>query len=275
MTPVYPPFMSSPKNGGRVSKAVPLVLNKAEGRWEIDWNALDASVTPRTKVFYLCHPHNPVARVWRRQELEKLAAFCLRHSIVVCSDEIHCDLVSRSGLGARASLARCSPELAATCVTLMAPSKTYNVPGLGASIAIIPDATLRHRFNRAALGIVPETTILAYAATEAAYRDSEEWRQALLSYLRGNRDFLVDSLARDFPKIKIEAPIEATYLAWMNVAELKLSQPLAHFEAHGVGLSDGAPFGATPGTYLRLNFGCPRSTLTEALRRMKLAVQAI
>ncbi len=274
LTPVYPPFMSSPKLQGRVSKAVPLVLRAADRRWEIDWDALEAAVTPRTKVFYLCHPHNPVARVWRREELQKLAAFCQKHAITVCSDEIHCDLILDPILG-HIPLLVAAPELAATCVTLMAPSKTYNVPGLGASIALIPDPALRQRFSKAALGIVPETTILGYTATEAAYRDSEPWRQALLTYLRGNRDYLVSSLERDFPTIKIEAPIEATYLAWMNVTALNLAQPLAQFEAHGVGLSDGAPFGAKPGTYLRLNFGCPRSTLVEALRRMKLAVVAI
>jgi cystathionine beta-lyase len=274
MTPVYPPFMSSPKLQGRVSKAVPLALNAAERRWEIDWTAMEAAVSPKTKVLYLCHPHNPVARVWRREELLKLAEFCQRHAITVCSDEIHCDLVLDPELG-HIPLLVAAPELAGQCVTLMAPSKTYNVPGLGASIAIIPEAGLRQRFVKAALGIVPETTILGYVAAEAAYRDSEDWRQALLAYLRGNRDFLLETLARDLPAIKVEAPVEATYLCWMNVSGLNLPNPLAHFEAHGVGLSDGAPFGAKPGTYLRINFGCSRSTLAEALRRMKSAVAAI
>ena len=133
---------------------------------------------------------------------------------------------------------------------------------------------MRRRFHQAALGIVPETTILAYVAAEAAYRDSEPWRQELLAYLRGNRDYLVETLRKDLPGIVIEAPLEATYLAWMNVTGLGLAHPHAHFEQHGVGLSDGAPFGAKPNTYLRLNFGCARSTLEEALRRMKAAVAA-
>ena len=271
MTPVYPPFMSSPKNGGRVSRQVPLLLNKAERRWEIDWAALEASVGPKTKVFYLCHPHNPVARVWRRDELVRLAQFCERHGITICSDEIHCDLVLDQGLG-HIPLAMAVPELARKIVTLMAPSKTYNVPGLGASIAIIEDPEMRRRFHQAALGIVPETTILAYVAAEAAYRDSEPWRQALLAYLCGNRDFLLETLKRDLPGIVIEAPLEATYLAWMNVTGLGLEHPHAHFEKHGVGLSDGAPFGARPHTYLRINFGCSRATLQEALRRMKVSI---
>ena len=161
-----------------------------------------------------------------------------------------------------------SPELAARTITLMAPSKTYNVPGLGTSLAIIPDAGLRARFNRAAAGIVAEVTCLGFTACEAAYRDGEPWRQELLAYLRGNRDYLLDALPRALPGLKLEAPVEATYLLWMNVAELGVADPAAHFERRGAGLSDGAPFGARPGSHLRLNFGCPRAMLEEAVRRM-------
>lgn len=155
------------------------------------------------------------------------------------------------------------------------PSKTYNVPGLGTSFAIIPDATLRARFVRATAGIVAEVTCLGYTACEAAYRDGESWRQALLAYLRGNRDFLLATLARDLPGVRLEAPLEATYLAWLNVGALGLADPVAHFEAHGVGLSDGRFFGAKPGAYVRINLGCPRATLAEALRRMAAAVAAL
>jgi len=273
LTPVYPPFMSAPKNSGRVSVQVPCVLDAAARRWEIDWEALERVVTPRSRLFILCHPHNPLGRVWRRDELRRLADFCARHDLVLCSDDIHCDLIlepSRPHL----PVAALAPEIAARTVTLMAPSKTYNVPGLGTSFAVIPDAGLRARFVRAGAGIVAEVTALGFAACEAAYRDSEPWRQALLAYLRGNRDFLLDFVARELPGVKIEAPIEATYLAWLNVSALGLSDPIGHFEQHGVGLSEGAFFGARPGHYVRLNFGCPRGTLAEALRRMKGAVGA-
>jgi len=266
LTPVYPPFMSAPRNSGRAPVGVPFTL--AGGKWEIDWEALERAVTPRTRLFYLCNPHNPLARVWRRAELERLGEFCVRHNLVLCSDEIHCDLILDPSLPHIPS-ATLSPALAARSVTLMAPSKTYNVPGLGTSLAIIPDATLRARFNRAAAGIVAEVTCLGFTACEAAYRDCEPWRQQLLAYLRGNRDYLVDALPRALPGLKIEAPVEATYLLWMNVAGLGLPNPVAHFEGLGVGLSDGAPFGARPGTHLRLNFGCPRATLVEAVRRMQ------
>ena len=268
LTPVYPPFTSAPRNSGRSPVGVPFTL--AGGKWEIDWDALERAVTPRTRLFYLCNPHNPLARVWRRAELERLGEFCVRHNLVLCSDEIHCDLILDPALPHVPS-ATLSPALAARTVTLMAPSKTYNVPGLGTSLAIIPDATLRARFNRAAAGIVAEVTCLGFTACEAAYRDCEPWRQQLLAYLRGNRDYLIEALPRALPGLKIEAPVEATYLLWMNVSGLGIPDPVAHFERHGVGLSDGAPFGARPGTHLRLNFGCPRATLVEAVRRMQAA----
>ena len=282
LAPVYPPFMSAPKNSGRHSVTVPWLLQGGatrsgsaaapSGQWMIDWDALEQAVTPQTKLFYLCNPHNPLARVWRREELARLAEFCERHSLVLCSDEIHCDLILDPSLP-HVPTSVLSPEIAARTITLMAPSKTYNVPGLGTSIAIIPDAMRRARFVRASAGIVAEVTSLGFAACEAAYRDSEPWRQALLTYLRGNRDYLLDAIARELPGVRVEAPVEATYLLWMDVSALKLENPIAHFEQHGVGLSDGAYFGAAKGSHVRLNFGCPRATLVEAIRRMKAALR--
>ncbi len=269
LSPVYPPFMSAPKNSGRLSTTVPFVL--ADGHWTIDWDALERAVTPQTKLFYLCNPHNPLARVWRREELVKLGEFCVRHDLLLCSDEIHCDLILDPALP-HIPTGTLGAEIAQRTITLMAPSKTYNVPGLGTSLAIIPDANLRARFVRATAGIVAEVNALGYTACEAAYRDSEPWRQALLTYLRGNRDYLLDFIAREMPGVIVEAPIEATYLAWLNVRAFGLADPIGHFEQHGVGLSEGTFFGAKRGDYVRLNFGCPRATLTEALRRMKAAL---
>lgn len=272
-TPVYPPFLSAPKNSGRESITVPMVLRSADRRWELDFEAMEAAVTPRTKLFLLCNPHNPVARVFRRDELLQIAEFCLKHKLILCSDEIHCDLIldtlphlPTGTLGA---------EIADQTVTLMAPSKTYNLPGLGTSFAVISNPTLRATFARAASGIVAEVTTLGFAACEAAYRDSEPWRQELLTYLRGNRDFMLDYIARELPGIRVEAPIEATYLAWLNVQALGLKDPIAHFENHGVGLSEGAFFGEHRGLHVRLNFGCPRSRLAEGLKRMKAAIQKV
>ncbi len=279
LSPIYPPFMTAPKNSARVSVQVPLILSHAGGSagnggtWSIDWDALERAVTPRTRLFYFCNPHNPVARVWRRDEVARLGEFCVRHNLVLCSDEIHCDLILDPALP-HVPAAPLSPEIASRTITLMAPSKTYNVPGLGTSFAIIPDPLRRARFVRATAGIVAEVTTLGFAACEAAYRDSEPWRQALLACLRGNRDFLLDYVARELPGIRVEAPVEATYLAWLNVSTLGLADPIGHFEKHGVGLSDGAYFGSPKGRHVRINFGCPRATLAQALQRMKSALAA-
>lgn len=274
LTPVYPPFMTAPKNSGRVAVTVPLQLNTREPRWEIDWDALERAVTPRTKAFFLCNPHNPVARVFTRAELERIADFCVRHDLVLCSDEIHADLILDPALS-HIPTGTLGGEIARRTITLLAPSKTYNVPGLGCSLAVIPDANLRRRFVAATAGIVAEVNILGYVACEAAFRHGEPWRQALLATLRRNRDTVVDFVKTRLPGVEIEAPIEATYLAWLKVKGLDLRDPIAHFEAHGVGLSEGRFFGAAPGEYVRLNFGCPRKTLDEALARLARAAQSV
>jgi cystathionine beta-lyase len=279
LTPVYPPFMSAPRNSGRHTVQVPWSFTprhdsadtSTAGCWNIDWVALERAVTPKTKLFFLCNPHNPLSRVWRREELVRLAEFCLRHDLILCSDEIHGDLILDSNLP-HIPTSSLGEEIAQRTVTLIAPSKTYNVPGLGTSLAIIPNAELRRRFVRATAGIVAEVTALGYAACEAAYREGEPWRQALLAYLRLNRDLVSAFVQRELLGVRIEAPLEATYLAWLNVSELQLPDPVAHFEKHGVGLSDGAFFASPKGNHVRLNFGCPRATLEEGLQRIKQAV---
>jgi cystathionine beta-lyase len=270
-TPIYPPFMSAPQNMARELIAVPLAV-RADGRYEFDWAAMERAVTPRTRLFFFCSPHNPVGRAFTRAELEQVAAFCERHDLVLVSDDIHCDLILDQF--PHIPVASLSPAAAQRTITLLAPSKTYNMPGLTCSLALIPDAALRQRFVRAMAGIVPEMNVLGYAAAEAAYRDCEPWRQALLAYLRDNRDLLATFLRENIPAIRM-TPCEATYLAWLDVSALGLADPIAHFEAHGVGLSDGAFFGAARGSHVRLNFGCPRATLTEALVRMQRAAAAL
>lgn len=269
LTPVYPPFMSAPANQGRRTVRVPLV--RGAGRWEIDFAALARAVTPRTRMLLFCSPHNPVGRAFGRAELEAVGAFCLRHELVLVSDEIHCDLIldDRPHVPAAAL----SPELAARTVTLMAPSKTYNIPGFGASFAVVSDAGLRRAFERAAAGIMPDINVLGLVAAEAALREGEPWRQELLAYLRGQRDRLEACVAREVPGVTM-TPVEATYLAWLDVSALGLADPVRHFEAHGLGLADGAIYGAAPGSHVRLNFGCTRATLDEALARLRRGVAA-
>ena len=266
-TPIYPPFLSAPKFSGR--RLQRCALAQIDGDWQWDKLALKSALTATTRLFLLCHPHNPVGRCWNRDELLDLAAFAEENDLVVCSDEIHCGLILDADKR-HIPFASLSPAAAKRSITLMAPSKTYNVPGLGCAFAVIPDPVLRHRFEHAMHGIVPHVNVLGLAACEAAYRDCGDWHEALIAYLAANRDRVF--VAVNGEKGVKMSRVEATYLAWIDVRGLGLDSPAAHFEAHGLGLSDGQDFGA-PG-WLRLNFGCPRSTLEEALRRFQLACRA-
>ncbi len=265
-TPIYPPFLSAPRLSGRALHRVELAF---DGRWHWDKSALETASTATTRLFLLCHPHNPVGRCWSRDELSMLADYAERHDLVVCSDEIHCGLVLDQDKR-HIPFASLSPETARRTITLMAPSKTFNIPGLGCAFAVIADPALRRAFIRAQQGIVPHVNVLGLAAGEAAYRHGSEWHAELLDYLRGNRERVI--VAVDAEKGVKMGPVEATYLAWIDVRELGLADPAAHFEAHGLGLSNGADFGA-PG-WLRLNFGCPRATLDEALLRFSRGCRA-
>ena len=267
-TPVYPPFLSAPGLAGKKLAAVPLRL--AENIWEWDFAALEAALTADTRLLLLCHPHNPVGRAWTADELAELAIFCKRHDLLVCSDEIHCDLVLDAGRR-HIPLASIDSDMASRCITLMAPSKTYNVPGLGCSFAVIPDAVLRHRFCGVMRGIVPDVNVLGLTAAEAAYRDCAEWRVALLEALRSNRD-VVEAAVAAMPGLHM-THVEATYLAWIDARGLGVDNPAAFFETAGVGLSNGSDFGL-PG-WVRLNFGCPRTTLESALERMISACSSV
>ena len=265
--PVYPPFFSAPRHFARPLARVDLVC--CDGRWGWDWDALQGGVAPETRLFLFCHPHNPVGRCWDEAELRRLAEFAERNDLVVCSDEIHCGLILDEGRR-HLPFASLGPDTARRTITLMAPSKTFNIPGLGCAFAVIADPVLRRRFQRAMDGIVPHVNVLGFVACAAAYRHGAGWHRELVVYLRGNRDRVTAAVNAE-KRVKM-APVEATYLAWIDVRGLGLANPAAHFEAHGLGLSDGADFGA-PG-WLRLNFGCPRATLDEALRRFALACAA-
>lgn len=267
-TPVYPPFLSAPGFAGKSLATVPLRL--AENRWGWDFAAMEAALTPTTRLLLLCHPHNPVGRTWDAGELAELAAFCKRHALTVCSDEIHCALILDEDRP-HTPFALLDPEIAARCITLMAPSKTYNIAGLGCSFAVISDAALRRRFSGVMRGIVPDVNVLGLTAAEAAYRDGEHWRRGLINVLRRNRD-RVESAVASLPGLHM-THVEATYLAWIDARGLGVDDPVAFFEAAGVGLSGGSAFGA-PG-WVRLNFGCPAATLDAALGRMIAACSSL
>jgi cystathionine beta-lyase len=263
--PVYPPFLTAPRNSERNLVTVPLVQDGAQ--WGFDFDQLAAAITPATRLFILCNPHNPVGRVFTREELTQLAQLCLQRGIVICADEIHCGLIL-DGDKRHLPMATLDPQVAEMTITLMAPSKTYNLPGLGCSFAVIPNPKLRQPFKTAMRGIVPHVNLMGYTAALAAYRGGQAWHEQLLAYLRDNRDQVERQIAQ-MPGLSM-AHVEATYLAWIDTRPLGLEQPLAFFEAAGVGLSNGTEFG-TEG-FMRLNFGCPQKTLTEALRRMRQAL---
>jgi cysteine-S-conjugate beta-lyase len=269
-TPVYPPFMSAPQNEGRALTTTAL-LDTAEG-WRWDFDAVDKQLAAKpSKLWLLCHPHNPVGRAWSDEELAQIAHLAQKHELIVCSDEIHCDLILDQNRRHK-PFAMLSNDAAQRSITLMAPSKTYNIPGLGAAWAIIPDARLRQQFSRAMLGIVPHLNVMGMAATVAVLDDCEDWLAALLDYLRGNAKMVADWVAAT-PGLRMHV-VEATYLAWIDATEFcrlhAIEDTQAWFERAGVALSAGKDFSPECSTYVRLNFGCPRSTLRQALERLSL-----
>jgi cystathionine beta-lyase len=264
--PVYYPFLAAPGNGGRTPIEVPLTLD--ERRWVMDIPAMTAALGNRTRLFMFCNPQNPTGRIYERKELVALAKFCERHDLLICSDEIHCDL--RLDDRPHVPIATLSADIAARTITLMAPTKTYNTPGLCCAFAVIPDAALRRRFCDARAGLVPSIGILAYTAALAAYEDPSDWLSRLRAYLRDNRDAL-EACVAELPGVSM-THVEGTYLGWIDVRELRLDNPMRHFESHGLGLSDGAQFHGAG--FVRFNFGCPRTTLNEGLARFRRAVLA-
>jgi cystathionine beta-lyase len=226
-------------------------------------------MTGREKLLLLCNPHNPGGTVYRQAELEQQLAFAQRHDLLVCSDEIHCELLLEPGLR-HIPFATLSADAAQRSITLMSPSKTFNIAGLGASLAIIPDARLRTRFISQRNGLVPNVDILAYVAATAAWRDGQPWLDEQLTYLRGNRDWLTRQI-NGLPGLSMVPP-EATYLAWIDASGLGQENPQHFFEQAGVGLSAGADFGDAQ--FVRLNFGCPRALLEQAVERMARAIKA-
>lgn len=261
-TPIYPPFFKAPVLNARNAIAVPLTEHE-NGRWTLDAEALENAITPQTRILLFCNPQNPSGTVYRRRELESIAKLAIKHDLIVVSDEIHCDLILEPGLE-HIPLASLNADIAARTITLMAPSKTFNIAGLTCSFAVIENPQLRKRFKAAMQGIVPDVNLLGYTAAEAAYRQGDEWNNAQIDYLRGNRDYLVTEL-NAIEGLSL-APVEATYLAWLDISALKLSDPRAFFEQAGVGMSPGSDFGDS--RFMRLNFGCPRDLLEEAVKRI-------
>jgi cystathionine beta-lyase len=269
-TPVYPPILHAARNAGLVSAMNELVCGP-DNRYEIDFLSFEAAAEPGTRAFLLCNPHNPVGRVFRADELERMAEICLRRGIVIISDEIHCDLLYSGQV--HVPVATLDPEIARRTITLMSPSKTFNIAGLEGAVAVIPDLELRQRFERARADLVPGISLLAAAAALAAYREGQPWLDALLPYLEANRDFLLEFASKRLPGIRMTKP-EGTYLAWLDCRHAGLpGKPAKFFLKEGrVASNPGESFGPGGEGFVRLNFGCSRSTLEEGLRRMAAAL---
>jgi len=269
--PVYFPFFEAIKCHGREILENPLRL---EGdQYVMDLDDLERNITPRTKMMILCNPHNPLSRVWRRDELENVAEFCLDHNVLLIADEIHSDLVY-SGFK-HVPLASLSEVFAQNCITCTAASKTFNLPGLQTSNIIISNPDLRKKFKEAERGYgFGSPNLFGIVATQAAYEDGEEWLTQLLAYLEQNIRFLQKFISERIPGLKVIQP-QGTYLLWLDFRECGIDQgKLLNFvrkEAR-VALEPGFIFGCKENGFERMNIACPRSTLAEGLTRIEQAV---
>ncbi|MDX1304638.1 PatB family C-S lyase [Photobacterium sp.] len=264
--PIYPPFISAVKKAKRSLSVAPVTLQK--NRWLVDFSQIEFA--PETTLLLLCNPLNPGGTVYRRDELEQVLYLAEQHDLLICSDEIHCDLILEPNLQ-HIPFASLSESAAQRSVTLISPGKTFNLAGLGVSMAIIPNPTLRHQFCQAREGIVPEVNVLAYTAAQAAYEHGQPWLEDQLTYLRLHQQKLAHEI-NAMPYLKLHQ-IEATYLAWIDASALPVANPFTFFEQAGVGLSSGADFGNPH--FVRMNFACSTKILEQALQRMRIAIEAL
>lgn len=272
--PVYPPFITAPPTHHKIVQYAPLALQRmGDGTisYTIDFDVFEQAMTERTRLFLLCNPHNPTGVAYSREDQLRMAEICIRHNVLICSDEIHCDLLHEQTQ--HIPIASLSPEIAQNTITMMAPSKTFNVPGLKASFLIIQNKELRDAFAKSSYGIVPAVNNMGLAAMDAAYRSCDDWLMALRQQLTENRDRYVAFMREHMPQLHTTVP-EATYLAWIDCrdAGIEGNPQLFFLEQAKVALNDGAFFGAGNEGFVRLNFGCTPATLIEALQRMHTAL---
>ena len=270
-TPIYPPFFSAVAETAR--RADTCALRWTQEGYRIDFDALERSVDARTRIFLLCHPHNPSGRAFTREELEGLAAFALRHDLRVISDEIHADLM----LAPRAHIpfASLSPEIAARTLTLTSPSKPFNIAGLCLATAVFGSPTLAEAFAKLPEHVRGGRSALGMAAARAAWTEGDAWLEGTLALLRRNRDRIVEFVSTRWPGVQHVAP-EATYLAWLDFRALELGlEPQKFFlDRARVGLSEGPAFGVEGKGWVRLNFATSPEVLEEILERMDRALAA-
>lgn len=269
-TPVYTPILTAAQETGVLHQEMELT-RQTDGSYCVDWDVFEASITPQTGLFLLCNPHNPVGKVFQADELARLAEICLRRQVTICSDEIHCDLIFNGHK--HMPIASLDPEIAQHTITLMAPSKTYNIAGLQCSFAIIPNRELRKRYLQSRKGLVPWVNGFGLLAAQVAYQQGQEWLDQVLEYLQSNRDYLYEYVQKYLPDIEMGLP-EATYMAWLDCRQTCLAENpyLLCLERGRLALNDGASFGRGGEGFVRLNFGCPRALLQEGLERLSQAL---
>ncbi len=272
-TPVYAPFFELVQHGDFVMQDAPLVEDD-QGRWHLDVAALEEAVTPQSRAYLLCNPQNPTGRVFTRTELEALADFALRHDLYILSDEIHADLIYSESR--HIPIASLDPDIAQRTFTFIAPNKTFNIAGLKTGVGIVPNPQLRKQMAQSQRGLIARINLLGQIAMETAYREGEDWLEALLAYLQANRDHLLARIEEGYlPGVRMTRP-EGTFLAWLDFRATPWADaPARHIrEKAKVILNEGAWFGERGTGFARLNFGCPRVTLDEGLRRIREAILA-
>ncbi len=264
---IYPPFARAPGFNSMKNQPIPMCLREQRMIIDMDWLEQQPSCPGQLLLF--CNPQNPGGTIYRKDELQRLADIIEQQDLILVSDEIHCDLILDPN-NSHVPIASLNPQIEQRSITLMAPSKTFNLAGLGCAFAIIPNRKLR-RGMKVNPYIVPHVNLMGLAAAEAAYEFGDEWNRQQCEYLAANRDYLIDAI-NQIPGLQL-GPIEATYLAWIDVSELALQDPMEFFENAGVGMSPGRDFGGS--THMRLNFGCPRSRVEQAIDRIRKAVEAL
>ena len=273
-TPVYNEFQDIEKKTG-MSQQVARLAKKTDGNrisYQVDFEAFEKAAK-KVRMFLLCHPHNPVGHIYSPAELTRMAEICLENNVKIVSDEIHSELL----LGGTKfkPMATLSREIGHETITLMSASKAFNVPGLACAFAIIPNAEIRKRFKDVGYGMSYEVSSIGLTAAQVAYSGkADSWLRGLRRYLTANRDFILDFVKMNLPGIRVTKP-DATYLLWMDCSDLGLKpSPYDFFLKEAkVALSDGAKFGRGNEQFVRLNFGAPRKTVEEGLRRMSKALK--
>ncbi|MYL64195.1 putative C-S lyase [Bacillus hwajinpoensis] len=273
-SPVYYPFRDMVEKSEREVVDNPLV--RRNGKYEMDFHDLELKLAdPEVKMLLLCNPHNPVGRVWRKEELMKLAELCFAHNVLIVSDDIHFDLIFKGYQ--HTLISSLSNEIAANTITCIAPSKTFNLAGMQLSTIIIPDEEKREKFNAymGKLGLFAPSPF-GITAVEAAYNHGEEWLDELMDYLQGNLSYLTKFIDERLPQIDVIEP-EGTYLVWLDFNKLDMShEELEQFvqDEARLALDEGYIFGESGKGFERINIACPRSVLQEGLERLEKAIKA-